>query len=455
MRPVARWLPPIILALAGLTCLNDTKAQAPPQKLGSYTPDQLISSVTDGYISQWVLEHTFSPNCSVDVYQLQYQTVGGQGEPTTASAALMIPVGADWPCAGPLSIALYAHGKRNLRSFNIADLSGHNYEGLIVALALAGDGFIVVAPNYAGYDSSTLGYHPFMNGDQQAADMIDALAAARTALASIGVADNGKLFVTGYSEGGYVAMATHRALQAAGIPVTASAPMSGPYTLAAFADAMFLGQAGAGAVEEFAMLVSSYQHSYGNLYTYPTDLFDPRYALADTLLPGAMAGDALVEQGLLPADLGSLVNETFRAGYLQDALAVPDGGYPNTTNGLPPMTAMNNLRADLAKNDLRNWAPSSPTLLCAGDEDPVVFYLNTQLMEGYWAVNAPLSPVTILDVDAPPSHDGPYKHIRKEFARTKKLMRWIEGRSEVAQNYHDVLVPAFCLQAARSFFEGF
>ncbi len=84
----------------------------------------------------------------------------------------MIPSGDRWNCVGPRPVALYAHGKRNLRSFNIANLDGRNYEGLIVALALAGRGCIVVAPNYAGYDSSTLGYHPFANYDQNAADMI-------------------------------------------------------------------------------------------------------------------------------------------------------------------------------------------------------------------------------------------------------------------------------------------
>jgi hypothetical protein len=274
-------------------------------------------------------------------------------------------------------------------------------------------------------------------------------------------------------------MATHRALQNAGIPVTASAPMSGPYALSAFADAMFLGQVGAGAVEELTMLVSSYQHAYGNLYVNPTDLFEPKYALADSLLPATTGTDTLVAEGLLPDSAvfsnipptpelavmtlpdspgfgaDSLVNNAYRLAYVQDALAYPDGGYPNTTNGLPPSATANGLRAALVRNDLRNWAPSSPVLLCAGDEDPVVFYLNTQLMEGYWAVNAPTAPVTIVDVDAPPSHGGPYKHIKKDFAETKKLMRWIEGRSEVARNYHDVLVPAFCLQAARSFFEGF
>jgi alpha/beta superfamily hydrolase len=502
MIPPRRPLHIFTLWLASIAHVGDSLAQStsgspergqllenPPQQLGFYSPSDLISKITDGTVSRWLLRSTFSPQCSVVVYQLRYGTIGGQGEPTTASAALMIPAGSDGACQSPRPIVLYAHGKRNLTFFNIADLSGQtNYEGLIIALALAGDGYIVVAPNYAGYDTSTLGYHPFMNADQQSGDMMDALAAARAALPATNVADNQKLFLTGYSEGGYVAMATHRALQDAGIPVTASAPMSGPYALSAFSDAMFMGQVGRGAVEEILMLASSYQHAYGNINSTSTDMFEPQYASAATLLPGTTGTGTLVAQGLIPAsaafsstppsaELASLTPATapgkmapvfaqgfgtdhlitndYRLSYLQDAFSAPDGGYPNTTNGLPPDSPADPLRQALKKNDLRNWAPTSPMLLCAGDEDPVVFYLNTQLMEGYWAVTAPESPVTILDVDAPPSHDGPYKHIRKSFAQAKSLVKLIEGRSALVEDYHDVLVPAFCLQASKSFFDGF
>jgi len=502
MIPRIRPLLLIALCLASIVHVGDSFAQSasaapargqllenPPQQLGLYSPSDLISKITDGTVSRWLLRSTFSPRCSVVVYQLRYGTIGGQSEPTTASAALMIPAGSDAACQGPRPIALYAHGKRNLTFFNIADLSGQtNYEGLIIALALAGDGYIVVAPNYAGYDTSTLDYHPFMNADQQSGDMMDALSAARAALPATNVADNQKLFLTGYSEGGYVAMATHRALQAAGIPVTASAPMSGPYALSAFADAMFMGQVGRGAVEEILMLASSYQHAYGNIHSSPIDMFEAKYASAATLLPGTTGTGTLVAQGLIPESAvfsntpplpelaalspatvpsklapvfargfgtDNLITNSYRLSYLQDAFTAPDGGYPNTTTGLPPDTPANTLRQALKQNDLRNWAPTSPMLLCAGDEDPVVFYLNTQLMQGYWAVTAPESPVIVLNVDAPPSHDGPYKRIRKNFAQTKSLLKLIEGRSTVVEEYHDVLVPAFCLQATKSFFDGF
>jgi hypothetical protein len=102
-------------------------------------------------------------------------------------------------------------------------------------------------------------------------------------------------------------------------------------------------------------------------------------------------------------------------------------------------------------------------LLCAGNEDPDVLYLNTQLMQGYWAMNAPNSPVAILDVDSSASSDDPYKDLKRGFADAKFVVAITAvlggatdgGRSAVLQEYHGFLVPTFCLQAARSFFDAF
>src|SRR5215813_5905763 len=165
---------------------------------------------------------------------------------TTASGALMVPTGGASNCVGTLPIVLYAHGTNPNKNFNIAQIStSDNGEGLILAAVFAAQGYIVVAPNYTGYDTSTLAYHPYLIASAQANDMMDALAAAKSALpvsTAKNVTSNGKVFVTGYSQGGYVAMATHAAMQAAATPPTASAPMSGPYALSAFGDAIFKGE---------------------------------------------------------------------------------------------------------------------------------------------------------------------------------------------------------------------
>jgi len=468
---------------------------SPPTKLSSFSVSDLLSKLSGSDLGQELLKLAFSPTCSVDVYQLQYDTVGAQGESTTASGALMIPGGADPRCESPRPILLYAHGTSTLKTYNIADLTS-NGEGLLVAAVFASRGYIVVAPNYAGYDTSSLGYHPYLNADQQSKDMMDALTAARSAFASTNTSDNHKLFVTGYSQGGYVAMATHRALQAAGTGVTASGPMSGPYAVAAFADAAFEGQVSGSAVVSVTLLATSYQHAYRNLYSSPTEVFEAKYAAGiDALLPSTTDVSTLVAEGRLPENalfsstppapefaamtpattpanlaavfalgLGpdNLVTNNYRLSYLRDAQANPDGGFPNTSTGLPAANPGITLRQALKTNDLRDWSPTSPVLLCAGNEDPTVFYLNTQLMQGYWLKNAPGSVVTVLDVDSSASSGDPYAELKTGFAAAKALVAagavaggaTDGGASAVLHAYHARLVPPFCLEAVRAFFDN-
>ncbi|MGZ5199476.1 MAG: alpha/beta hydrolase family protein [Telluria sp.] len=185
------------------------------------------------------------PQCAVSIYRVHYNTIGGAGEATDASAAVMVPSGSGTSCANSRPVLLYAHGTSLQKSYDMADIA-NNTEARLAAAVYAAQGFIVVAPNYTGYGGSSLGYHPYLDRDAQAADMIDALRAARSAFAGIGARDSGKLMVTGYSQGGYVALATQRAmqLQAGGeFAVTAAAGMSGPYAIAQFGDQLFGGAA--------------------------------------------------------------------------------------------------------------------------------------------------------------------------------------------------------------------
>ncbi|MDB6014527.1 MAG: hypothetical protein JWL65_6777 [Gammaproteobacteria bacterium] len=444
-------------------------------------------------LGKLLLQLTFSPTCTVNVYHMEYETVGGAGEATTASGALMVPTGSAASCQGPRPLVVYAHGTNTSKTFNMAALTG-NSEALLMASVFASQGYIVVAPNYVGYDTSTLSYHPYLNGDQQSKDMIDSLAAARSAYTTASTSESGKLFVTGYSQGGYVAMATHKAMQAAGTVVTAAAPMSGPYALAAFGDAIFMGEVDMSAPANFDLLVTSYQHSYKNVYTSPTDVFEAQYASgADELLPSATAITAIYSNGQLPQNalfnstppspayaamtpatmpanlapsfaLGfgtnDLVTNAYRLAYLQDAAANPDGGYPTTTTGVAAAAPGLALRQDLKSNDLRNWAPTAPVLLCAGDSDPTVFYLNTQLIDGYWASTAPTSSVTLLDVDSSAASGDPYANEKTGFAAAKAAVEaaavigGANGAMAVLQVYHSTLIPPFCLYAVKSFFDA-
>ena len=458
---------------AATSTAHGTLAENPPFRIASLDAPTLQAQLSATSSGAQLLQITGNPTCGVDFYHLEFWTLGGAGETTESSGALMVPTGSTAACTGPRPIVLYAHGTNAYKALNIADPTvPSNTEGVLIAAMFAAQGYIVVAPNYAGYDISTLGYHPFLNAAQQSGEMIDILTAARTALPntlSSATSDSGKLFITGYSEGGHVAMATQRAIQQSGGTVTAAAPMSGPYALEAFGDALFYGDVDIGSTEFSPLLTTSYQKSYGNIYSAPSDVYSSTFASGiETLLPSDTPLATIYANGLLPelalfdsttpvvsipgnaaesAELTALlsvpgsatyplpptaqtplfalgfgepylVNNTYRVSYVLDAASNPDGAVPTPSAGVPLAAAqpMQGLRQAFYKNDLRNgaWMPASPTLLCGGDADPTVFFsVNTETMAAFWSPLVQAGLITVLDVGGTPS--GPFAEVQAGF----------------------------------------
>jgi hypothetical protein len=462
----------------------------PPFRIASLDAATFNAELGASSSGAQLLQVAGAPTCGVDFYYMQYYTVGAKGETATASGALMVPTGSAAACSGPRPIVLYAHGTNPDKTLNIADITNaNNTEGALIAAMFAAQGYIVVAPNYAGYDTSSLSYHPYLNADQQSKDMIDALAAARTALPhslSSSVSDNSKLFITGYSQGGYVAMATHRAMQAANMKVTASAPMSGPYALEAFGDAVFYGSVNIGSTVFTPLLVTSYQMAYGNIYSQLTDVYESGYApKMANVLPSAIplttlfmngtlpetalfnsntpvTGNAMLDAALaVPANplfasgfgTNNLVTNDFRLGYVLDAVASPDGAVPTLTAGVPqaanPQFPM---RAAFKTNDLRNWTPLKPVLMCGGDADPTVFFsVNTLVMQQYWA-GLPPGQITVVDINAPVSGPtDPFAAAKVGYQQTIAAIGAAEGQSAEVQAIHATEAP-FCTAVVRGFF---
>jgi alpha/beta superfamily hydrolase len=482
------------MSASGASPPRGTLLQSPPDLLSTVKASDLLLELNTA-ANQQLLSLSGPPVCDILTYHIQYSTVGGADEPTTASAALMVPTGVGANCTGKRPIVLYAHGTTTDRAFNMTDMS--NAETLSLAALFASQGYIVVAPNYAGYDTSTLPYHPYLIADQESKDMIDGLTAARVALPFASATltkDSGQLFITGYSQGGYVAMATHRAMQAAGMTVTASAPMSGPYALAAFVDAVFYGEVNGDGPVSATLLLTAYQRAYGNIYASAADVFASQYATGiDSLLPSTTPRSQLYAQGKLPefalfsstppapafanitppstpANLaavfalgfgaGNLLQNSYRSSYLQDAQAHPDGGFPAVTTGIAAASPALPWRQALQLNDLRNWVPTVPVLLCGGAADPLVFWFNTQLMQNYWASQSSAAPISVLDLESAVSADDPYGTVKRDFAIAKALVAATAveqgatdgGALAVDEAYHATLVAPFCFAATRSFF---
>ena len=466
--------------------------QSPPTRTASLTPATIAAALTNQPGANLLLDLIVAPKCGIDVHHVQYNTVDPSGAATTASAAMMIPTGSDPLCQGPRPIVLYAHGTAAQRSLNLANITSEdNLEGLLAATIFTTQGYILVAPNYIGYDSSALPYNPYLNADQEAKDAVDALTASRSALPTSfapTISDSGKLFVTGYSQGGHVAMATHKLLQETGAAIAASAPMSGPYAVAAFSDAVFFGQVTRTTPLFMAFTATGYQKAYGDVYSSPTDIFEARYATGiESLLPSSVPRTQLFAEGKLPRDqlfdsmppdpsfaqftpatapanLASvfaqgfgpdhLVTNAFRLAYLQDAQANPDGGFPNLLDNRPAANPANGLRRAFKRNDLRTWVPTAPVFLCGGADDPTVLFMNTQLIQSYWTANGVTAPVTVLDLESPITSGDPNAARKLGFAAAKAATADDGGDAAVIESYHSTLVPPFCLSAVKSFFDS-
>ena len=295
-------------------------------------------------------------------------------------------------------------------------------------------------------------------------------------------------------------------------PVTAIAPLSGPYALAAFGDAIFSGNVNIGASRFAPLLASGLQNAYGNVYNSTADIFTANYA--NTQLPSLLSFGELVAANKLPdnalfekdpennptldllpaptvpfasigfADDNYLIKTDFRTAYVADALQNPDSLIA-MTGALPAANPQNNLRKALKANDLRGYVPKMPTLLCGGNQDPTVFYdLNTSSMaaiiQGSVAQNPALTVnVTVLDVDATTADDRPntpnvqligqasmnqwninsvVTSVQSNFVQNLQRVvaagaqQGIPASVAVLGNYHGGLVSTACTQATREFF---
>ncbi len=496
-----------------------TLVDNPPLRVASLDATDFAAQLGATASGQQLLELAGTPACGVDFYYLKYWTAApanvpaGQSAGTTeVSGALMVPTGSAAQCSGPRPIVLYAHGTTTDSAYNIADISdtsnSANSEAAMIAAIFAAQGYIVVAPNYAGYDISNLGYHPYINAAQNSADMMDALTAARAAMLSSftpATTDSGKLYITGYSEGGYVAMATVEAMQAAGDTVTASAPSSGPYALEAFGDAILFGQVDIGSTEFAPLATTSYQNAYGNVYSQTSDVYSSTYASGiATLLPNTTPIATLFQNGSLPEtalfdsttptsstgvtavdeaadkllaeptsppysaslaalfDLGFgnpfLINDTYRVEYVDDAVVNSDqaemtllaGGTLSSSNIALAAAPALGLRQDFKLNDLRNggWFPEEPMLMCGGDQDPTVYFQNAQIMAALWTPYVQGGLVSVLDLNATPS--GAFATLQGLFQNTYAQLVAADGAAAI-ESYHTTEAP-FCMVAARGFF---
>lgn len=322
--------------------------------------------------------------CGVTVVELLYATIGANGEPADASAVLLLP-------DGPVSHERYpllgwAHGTETRRAATQAAVAAEEANFHLSAV-YASRGYAVVASDYLGLGRSRYPFHPYLHAASEASAIVDALRAARNAGPQFGARFSGQVMLGGYSQGGHAAMAAQRAIEqdhAAEFDLVATAPMSGAYALSRTFVESWAGTGPEGA-NPLASLLLSYalvamQRVYGNIYAHPEDVFRPPFAGAvEQLLPG-------------PFDLFELSDrEEFARLRSLDDLRQP----AFSSSFLEPRG--NAFKAALARNDLLEWTPRTPMMLCGAAHDAIVPFDNALWARAAFAargVDVPIVDVT-------------------------------------------------------------
>ncbi len=303
--------------------------------------------------------------------KISYMTVGQDDEAVKASGLLVIPTATEaykeyLASAGKafsVSMICDNHGTIFLNSeaptkVEVTD-GMPNYP---LAISMTGfAGFAGIYPDYIGFGDSNTTVHPYILKKAAAQNAVDMIKASMKYMQDNGIVLNHQLYVTGYSEGGYNAMATAQSIENGAISnvnLMGVAPMAGPYNVEDLADReldashtmvypAFLGD-----------LAYSYAHYYGDVNL--EDIAIP------TLAQFQLAFNGYNDTVPIHVILGLANGTTDYGFYTHTADALFKSSfiteYQNNVNNV--------MRQKFIENNLDSWTPKSKMnfIQCLDDE---------------------------------------------------------------------------------------
>ncbi|WP_422359986.1 lipase family protein [Reichenbachiella sp.] len=292
----------------------------------------------------------------IKIYKIEYETKNVDGTSIIASGAVLY---ADHVANHPL--ASFQHGTIFTQEdapskFNTERLSA------VFGAVLAGSGYAVAMPDYLGFGTSSHVPHPYEHGKTLASASYDMLRAAKEFYAVHQQILSSKLFITGYSEGGYATMALHQHIEAnSDWSVTMSAPAAGAYNKSAFFKEMMNLTTDYDFPGSPMWVVDAYDWIYGFNRDWDEYLNEPYAATMENISHPF---------DFISADLAKSPQELYAESYRSSIIEATDVTY----------------LAAIAENDFHNWSPKAPITLYYGTKDSWVFPLNST--SAYEAITA-------------------------------------------------------------------
>jgi len=291
----------------------------------------------------------FETKYSVRVIKISYLTLDHNQNDTKASGALMIPI-----TSNDLPLFSLQHGTVARRDNVVSTGELTSAEGLSGLLSTS-IGYVTCIPDYIGFGESDL-MHPYIHAKSLATSVIDFLRASRIYCEENNISLNEKIFLGGYSEGGYATLATQKEIESNyfdEFQLTAVSPAAGPYDLIGTTDIIFK-QENYRHTSHIAFFITAYNEIYG--WNRLSEIFNPPYdAMMPELFNGTNSNSEIDAQ--LPNSISELFNQDFINNYF---------------NG-----SETSFISALRENTLLNWKPIAPIRFYHGDADDVSPYQNS------------------------------------------------------------------------------
>jgi acetyl esterase/lipase len=331
----------------GSTPYVDNKYLISSELLRSHSATGL-ALVAGAFIS---LSDLSDPLKNIEAYKIKYKTTDVDGSEIVASGVVFVPQGdAEMP------IVSYQHGtisNNDNAPSNVESLGNDEYT---IMAAFSSFGFVVSMPDYIGYGASVASEHPYEHGNSLGSTSYDMLKATKEFLTNEEVKANNKLFLLGYSEGGYATLALQKYLEDKGdLSITHSLPSAGAYNKTEFSKNILNQNIELPHMANYLWVLYTYNRIYENLRRPWSDYVLAPYAeILININSREITQISLDKFETNPQKL-------FTSDFLKNLNDGTDKAFLSA----------------LSDNDLLDWTPIAPITFYHGTEDQFVYPLNS------------------------------------------------------------------------------
>lgn len=326
------------------------------------------------YFGDIVLHATYD----IEMHKMTYTSKRADGSEVKLSGLIILPRKIDGTKPA-VPIMMYQHGTEPYRPNAPSQflVPGHNpldYPEVIFAAAMAMTGYAIALPDYQGMGDNT-DIQPFVHAKTLAGQVVDMLRGVRDTIKGTagGITPpcswDGKLFLMGYSEGGFVTLAAAKELQlnnAAEFTVTATAPMAGPHDLSGAMRNVILADTPFKRPYFIPFVLSSYYSIYKDSKVSPDyTMISPFNTTLPPLMNGNYTGDDIcVAMGMSYNPVKLIVAKSVLTQQFIADLQNPDSA----------------IYGYLKQNDTyRGWAPNTPVRMFHNPNDDLVPFANSKI----------------------------------------------------------------------------